>query len=172
MYCVRLTPYSWTQFLPQEQTQQIDTEVAVSPGDDVLVEVWVGDDRSESLSGLYGNFFIWNLSTNKATFHQTPVSPTVVPGAQVEWVVERITLFLPPSGIFEPSSYLADMANYGSLILDNAIARQANSPPRQGFVPYLSLGAQNITMTNGSDVLSQASPLTSDAMRFDWIAFT
>jgi hypothetical protein len=157
--------YIWTEFLPQQPTEQIITNFTVSPGDEILTEVWVGrSDDEPSLSGAFGRFFIMNLSTGGFADFSTPRGSTTVVGREAVWIMERPTL---------AGNVLPDLAKYDSAVMYSASARKANSPRYQGYVDYL--GARNLqdTMTNtaGTNTLSTVTAIDSNSMRFEWKGF-
>ena len=154
--------YAWTEFLPQQPTEQVITNFTINPGDEILTDVWVGTgDNEPSLSGAYGRFFIMNLSTGGFASLSTPRAPTSVSGREAVWIMERPTV----------GGSLPDLANYGSAVMYNASARKANSPRYKGYVPYLGVRNKQETMVNGADTLSTVTAIDSNSMRFDWKAF-
>jgi hypothetical protein len=154
--------YAWTEFLPQQPTEQVITNFTINPGDEILTDVWVGTgDNEPSLSGAYGRFFIMNLSTGGFASLSTPRAPTSVSGREAVWIMERPTV----------GGSLPDLANYGSSVMYNASARKANSPRYKGYVPYLGVRNKQETMVNGADTLSTVTAIDSSSMRFDWKAF-
>ena len=158
--------YIWSEFLPQQPTEQIVSNSTVSPGDEILTEVWVGrSDDEPSLSGGFGRFFIMNLSTGGFADFSTPRGSTKVFGREAVWIMERPTL---------AGGVLPDLANYGSAIMYGAQARRANSPRYQGYVDFL--GARNLqdTMTNAAltSTLSTVTAIDSQSMQFEWKAFS
>jgi hypothetical protein len=166
--------YAWTEFLPQQPTEQRITNFQISPGDQIFTEVWIGDlGKAPSISGTFGQFLIMNLTTQQTARMNTPVSGTNVTGKQAVWIAERPTQFFPATGIFGPSQGLYDLANYGSFVMYNAHARKAKSPRGTGYVPYYDLRSIQLSMTNAiGDVLSSVTPLDSTSMRFDWHKFS
>jgi hypothetical protein len=154
--------YAWTEFLPQQPTEQVITNFTINPGDEILTEVWVGTgDNEPTLSGAYGRFFIMNLSTGGFASLSTPRAPTSVSGREAVWIMERPTV----------GGSLPDLANYGSAVMYNATARKVNSPRYKGYVPYLGARNKQETMVNGADTLSTVTAIDSSSMRFDWKAF-
>ena len=154
--------YAWTEFLPQQPTEQVITNFTINPGDEILTDVWVGTgDNEPSLSGAYGRFFIMNLSTGGFASLSTPRAPTSVSGREAVWIMERPTV----------GGSLPDLANYGSAVMYNASARKVNSPRYKGYVPYLGVRNKQETMVNGADTLSTVTAIDSSSMRFDWKAF-
>ena len=166
--------YAWTEFLPQQQTSVQVTNFAVRPGDDMLVEVWIGNAGGPpSLAGSQGVFLLMNLTTGVSTRVYTPVDGTRVGGSAAVWIVERPTIILhPASGIFGNQYGYSDLANYGSAVMSEAYARKANSARGQGYAGYLGSRMKQITMVDdGNAVLSTVTPLDGESMRFDWKAF-
>jgi hypothetical protein len=158
-----LTSYhAWTEFLPQQPTEQVISNFTVNPGDEIFTEVWVGTgDNEPSLSGASGRFFIINLTTGGFASVSTTRAPTSVRGREAVWIMERPTV----------GGSLPDLANYGSAVMYNASARKVNSPRYQGYVPYLGARNKQTSMVNGADTLSTVTAIDSNAMRFDWKAF-
>ena len=153
---------TWTEFLPQQPTEQVISNFTVNPGDEIFTEVWVGTGDSEPfLSGASGRFFIMNLSTGAFASLSTARAPTTVSGREAVWIMERPTV----------GGSLPDLANYGSAVIYNASARKVNSPRYQGFVPYLGARNKTDTMVNGADRLSTVTAIDSNSRRFDWKAF-
>ena len=154
--------YAWTEFLPQQPTEQVIANFTINPGDEILTEVWVGTgDNEPSLTGPSGRFFIMNLSTGGFASLSTARAPTSVSGREAVWIMERPTV----------GGSLPDLANYGSAVMYNASARKVNSPRYQGFVPYLGARNKTNTMVNGADTLSTVTAVDANSMRFDWKAF-
>jgi hypothetical protein len=154
--------YAWTEFLPQQPTEQVISNFTINPGDEIFTEVSVGNaDGGLSLTGAFGRFLIMNLTTGAYTFVNTPRAPTSVSGRVAVWIMERPTV----------GGSLPDLANYGSAVMYNASARRVNSPRHQGYVPYLGGNNKQDTMVNGADTLSTVTAIDSSSMRFDWKAF-
>ncbi len=172
---IMLSTYSaWVEFLPQQPTSQLVSNFPVSPGDDILVEVWIGEAGSgPTLSGRFGVFLIMNLTTQLTTRIYTTVDATHVGGTEAVWILERPTILVPASGIFGAFNQLPDLANYGSAVMFDAYARKANSPRNQGYVPYLGPRNKAIAMVDGTSgrTLSTVTPIDSYSMRFLWAAF-
>jgi hypothetical protein len=153
--------YAWTEFLPQQATEQVLSNFTINPGDEIYTEVLVGGaDGSLSLNGALGRFFIMNLTTGAYAAVSTPRATTHVSGREAVWIMERPTV----GGI------LPDLANYGSAVMYNASARKANSPRYKGYVPYLGGNSKQDTMVNGVDTLSTVTAIDASSMRFDWRA--
>jgi hypothetical protein len=156
------TYYAWTEFLPEQPTEQQITNFPVHPGDEIFSQVWIGNaGSSPTLAGAFGVFFIENMTTSEYTWVYTPVGSTVVGGSEAVWIMERPTV----GGSFP------DLADYHSATMFNAYARRANSARHQGYVPYQGANNNQLTMFNGSDTLSTVTPIDTYSMRFDWQAF-
>jgi hypothetical protein len=67
-----------------------------------------------------------------------------------------------------------DLANYGSVVISNALAHIANRPRNQADVPYSGPRSFRVAMVNGStgNTLSNVTLLDAYSMRFDWKAFS
>jgi hypothetical protein len=156
------TYYAWTEFLPQQPTEQVVSGLVVNPGDTIFTEVWMGNaGSSPTLSGSFGIFVIMNLTTGAYTNIYTPVGGTSVSGSEAVWIMERPTV----------GGSLPDLANYGSAIMSSASARKANAGNHQGYIAYQGARNKQITMVNGTDILSMVTPIDANSMRFDWQRF-
>jgi hypothetical protein len=154
--------HAWAEFLPQQHSEQVISNFAIHPGDEIFTAVWIGSgDNEPSLASASATFFIMNLSTGGFASLSVPRSPLCVKGREAVWAMERPTV----------GGRLSDLANYGSAVMYNASARRANNPRSQGFVPYR--GARNLqsTMVNGPDTLSTVTAIDANSMRFEWKAF-
>lgn len=152
------TYYAWTQFLPQQQTEQQVTNFSVHPGDEIFCQVFVADaGQMPSLTGFFGQFVIMNQTTSTTTWSYTPRGTTNVGGSEAEWIMERPTV----------NGGLADLADYGSARMSNAVARKVAG----GYVGYQGATNEQITMFNGNDILSTVSAIDAVTMQFKWQAF-
>jgi Peptidase A4 family len=152
------TYYAWTQFLPQQQTEQQVTNFSVHPGDEIFCQVFVADaGQMPSLTGFFGQFVIMNQTTSTTTWSYTPRGTTNVGGSEAEWIMERPTV----------NGRLADLADYGSARMSNAVARKVAG----GYVGYQGATNEQITMFNGNDILSTVSAIDAVTMQFKWQAF-
>ena len=154
--------YAWTEFLPQQATEQQIANFPINPGDEIFCEVWIGNAGSgPTLSGAFGVLLLENLTTSESTTVYTPVGTTVVGGSEAVWIMERPSL----------GTALTDLADYASARMFNAYARKANSPRHRGYVPYQGANNLQITMVNGATTLSTVTPIDTYSMRFDWQHF-
>ena len=143
--------YAWTEFLPQQPTEQQIANFPINPGDEIFSEVWIGNaGSSPTLSGAFGVLLLENLTTSESTTVYTPVGSTVVGGSEAVWIMERPSL----------GTALTDLADYSSARMFNAYARKANSTRHRGYVPYQGANNLQITMINGPSTLSTVLPLT------------
>jgi hypothetical protein len=150
--------YAWTEFLPQQSTEQQITNFTVSPGDQMFAEMWIGNAGSApTLSGFFGVFLIENWTSGYYTWVYTPVGTTKVVGSEAEWIMER-----PKVG-----DALSDLANYEMANMFSAVARRTNGQ----YVAYQGATNEQLTMINGPDTLSTVAPVDSLAMEFMWHAF-
>lgn len=154
--------YAWTEFLPQQATEQQIANFPINPGDEIFCEVWIGNAGSgPTLSGAFGVLLLENLTTSESTTVYTPVGTTVVGGSEAVWIMERPSL----------GTALTDLADYTSARMFNAYARKANSPRHRGYVPYQGANNLQITMVNGATTLSTVTAIDTYSMRFDWQHF-
>lgn len=162
--------YGWTEFLPQQPTEQVISNFTVNPGDLILTQVWVGNPGSSaSLAGAYGIFSVENVSRSEYTTIYTSrcnasiwgicLVWTNVGGTEAEWIMERPTV----------NGALPDLANYGTTYMYNSYAHISNAGPY--FMNYDGATYQQISMYNGSDLLSTTWPVTSSTMGFSWYNF-
>lgn len=156
------TYYAWTEFLPQQPTEQVISGLVVNPGDLIFTQVWMGNaGSSPTLSGGFGIFLIMNLSTGVSASIYTPVGGTHVSGSEAVWIMERPTV----------GGSLPDLADYRSAIMSSASARKANAARQQGYVAYQDARNKQISMLNGTDILSTVTPIDANSMRFNWLRF-
>jgi hypothetical protein len=152
------TFYAWTEFLPQQPSEQVISGFTVNPGDLIQTEVWMGNAGSmPTLAGAFGVFWITNLTTGTTTHIYTPVGGTSVSGSEAVWIMERPTV----DGVFP------DLANFGSATMFDAIARKTGG----GYIAYQGARNQQLSMVNGSDTLAIVTPIDATTMRFDWLRF-
>jgi Peptidase A4 family len=167
-YLILSAYFAWTEFLPQQPTEQVLNSFVVRPGDEIYTEIYL----PLNTSGTIASFLLVNKTTGAAVWAGTPVGTTVVKGNQAVWITERPTGFHQPSGIFGAFQALDDLARYASFVMYDAHARKSNSPFGQGYVPYFSDSTIRVTMTNAqNDILSTVTSQDSTSMRFDWQRF-
>ncbi|HEY7414859.1 MAG TPA: G1 family glutamic endopeptidase, partial [Ktedonobacteraceae bacterium] len=105
--------HAWSEFWPDQLTMQVLPELKVSPGDEMLVSIWMGDKNSDLK--LNGDFVFWlaNLTNHEYTSDSIPRgTTTVVHGTTAEWIVERP--ILEPVSATGPRNY-ANLSDYNSL---------------------------------------------------------
>jgi hypothetical protein len=158
--------YAWTEVLPNQQSEVVQSNLPVSPGD----QMWAAS-MLDYQSGT-GTLFLQNSTTNEAIFVPAPVGAFAL-GWSAEWIMERPQY---PDGSF------TDLSNYLFAIMSGAFA--VTGPPLPtGYISYNgtimdvpggsvpSPQSIQVTMVNGSDVLSQVTPLDSYSMFFNWVNF-
>jgi Peptidase A4 family len=158
------TYYAWTEFLPQQATEQVISGFPVSAGDRIFTEVWMGNaGSSPTLAGAFGCFLVMNLSNGYTSSIYTPIGTTKVGGTEAVWIMERPTV----GGVFP------DLANYGSATITSASARQANAAAHSGYIAYQGLANKQITMVNSAqtDTMSTVTPVDASSMLFTWKNF-
>src|SRR5438552_3884595 len=106
-------------------------------------------NASPNLNGAYCIFHIQNLSNAQYTTVYTPRGSTAIDGSEAEWVMERPTV----------NGSLPYLANYGTVNMYSAYARRADGA--KGYVPYQGDTNAQITMMNGSHILSTVTPLNT-----------
>jgi hypothetical protein len=158
--------YAWSEFLPPQATEQVIPNFAVTPGDLMFTEVWVGNaGQSPSLSGYYGIAFVEDISRGEYTYIYvcrglsffgacTNIAQTTVGGSEAEWIMERPTV----------GGSLPDLSDYSYSYMYDAYATKTNGT----YVVYNGANNQQIFMYNGSDLLSGAYPSTGSTMLFYW----
>jgi hypothetical protein len=156
------TYYAWTEFLPQQPTEQVISGLKVNPGDQIFTEVWMGNAGSmPTLSGAFGVFLVMNLTNGSYSQIYTPIGGATVSGSEAVWIMERPSL----------GGSLPDLANYGATLMQHAYARTAPASGGHSFVAYQGARNKQISMTNGSNTLSSVIPLTATSMFFIWLRF-
>jgi hypothetical protein len=146
---------AWTEWYPLSSATI--SNFPVNPGDEVEVWTWVGTSTGAySATGNVGWFYLWNVTENVVAAYLSTTAPsgTTFNGHTAEWVMERP----------EVNGSLSSLADYASAPLFDAWAYDFNG----GLHLYTSDSSTQITMTNGSDVLSTVAPVSSEAMQFTW----
>jgi len=161
---------AWSQFLPQQPTEQIISGVPLNPGDEVFAEVFVANaGGSPDLKGAFGVF--WLETPSGVSQIYTPVGGTVVGGGTAEWVVERTTL-CGDAACTPSKSSLGNLANYTSASMINGMARKSRAPRRGGYTNCCDLGSTRISMVNNSGTtLSTPSTPDGTTAAFTWNGF-
>jgi hypothetical protein len=149
--------YAWTQFVPQQTSEQVIQNLVVNAFDDVLVMVELRDSNAF--------FYIFNLTTSESTTVATPFGDTVVRATQADWIMERPGL---------SNNTLSDLADYMPTKMSGvAVSVAGDSYTYQGVslngAP--SMSSEEIFMRNGSDILSVAFPYDSSTILFLWIGY-
>jgi hypothetical protein len=153
--------YAWTQVLPAEQNEAVQSNLHVSPNDQMLVTSVLDLNTST------GQLFLQNNTTNEFIYVQVPVG-AFAPGNSTEWIMERPTF----------NGSLTDLSNYGLAVMSSAFA--AGATP-SGIISYnttvidgniLAPNSTQLTMFNGAhDALSLVTPLDELSMLFSWLGY-
>jgi hypothetical protein len=153
--------FAWSEFLPQQPGEQTITAIPVAPEDEIYCSVWIADaGGAPSLNGYFGQAFLMNLTTQRSTWIYTERSATIVNGGTAEWIMERPGLPAPQKGLW-------DLADYGSAVMSNAVARLADSPPRAGYVACQRGMNRPITMLDKAGrITSTVEAIDAYSMRF------
>lgn len=156
--------YAWTELLPNQPTEN-EISLSVNPGDDILVNVWIGDSSAYiDQNGGYAWFSFLNKTQHQSTRIWTKLGGTYFNGSSAEWIMERPTV---------GGSY-SDLADYGAAMIFNAAAA-----PTSGYnIPSYTAANLQLYMANSTSIggpdnntLSTAIPLIPNAMNFLWLHF-
>jgi hypothetical protein len=157
--------YYWTEIVPRQPTEHQINGFPVHPGDEIYCQLWIGDQYAlPSLDGTHGYIYVHNLDTRIYIVGDFFLGSDYILGRSAEWIMER------PKDV---NGHLPDLANYGSVIMRNPIARD----PARNYYYYLQAPYTNLIMVPvGNDPaaptpLSIAAPIDSATFRFDWQAF-
>jgi hypothetical protein len=149
---------AWTEFLPPQQNAQVLANFDVSPGDEMLTLVWVGNpDETPALwypSGppLFAIAFVQDITRNEYTFVDTCLGlvidknctneeQTPILGMEAEWIMERPCL---GSGV--NNCVYSALADYDSTMMYDAYALQTNGQ----LMNYNGANNQQIFMLNNN----------------------
>jgi hypothetical protein len=147
---------AWTEWYPFNSVTV--SNFSVNPGDDIRAWTWTLDSSGHySANATVGWFYLYNATQNVAVESSTNIPSGIsFNGHCAEWVMERPT-------VNGSVSTLAQYASPTNLI--NALAYDLNG----GTHYYSSDNSLQVTMTNGSTVLSRVAPLNSSTMAFTWV---
>ena len=146
---------AWTEWYPY--TSQSVSNFPVNPGDTIWAWTWVGTSNDTwSATGGVGWFYLYNASQNVSSGYISTAAPsgTYFNGHQAEWVMERPTV----------GGSVANLANYSSATIFDAWAYDFAYNAHY----YGSDASWNLSMYNGSDLLSTVAPVDSMTMQFAW----
>jgi hypothetical protein len=148
---------AWTQFLPQQQTEQVVTGLNVNPFDEIVMVIFI--------VGTNAVFSMGNVTADEYTSVETPFGRTSPVLNQADWIMERPTV----------NNQLPDLACYFAAAMNDAFAFTATNEVEwySGRVSGGGTGPSVLqeTMTNGNDILSTVLPITYDNMLFLWHGF-
>ncbi len=146
---------AWTEWYPL--TSATVSNFPVSNGNTVEIWTWVGTSADQySPTGNTGWFYLWNVSQNVVAAYLSTTAPsgTTFNGHTAEWVMERP----------EVDGSLSSLANYGTAEITNAWAYDYKG----NLHLYTSDTSTNLSMYNGSDLLSTVAAVGSESMEFTW----
>jgi hypothetical protein len=134
--------YAWSELLPNQPTEQ---EVfSVNASDEVEVEVWIGTGSgAPNPKGGYGSFRIIDWTQSNESKFYVPLARTHYNGTEAEWIMERPTV----------GGSLPELSEYVIATMVDATALQVKGTK---WVPCGTAANRNISMYNGSDLLSEA----------------
>lgn len=146
---------AWTEWYPY--SSQSVSNFPVNPGDQIWAWTWVGTANDVwSATGGVGWFYLYNATQNVSSGYLSTAAPagTVFNGHQAEWVMERPSV----------GGSVTSLANYSSATVFDAWAYDFAYHARY----YQSDASWNLSMYNGSDLLSTVAPVDSMTMQFAW----
>jgi hypothetical protein len=147
---------AWTEWYPY--SSQTVSNFPVQPGDDIRAWTWVRDAQGNwDPNGNVGWFYLWNATQGVYTMSSTTAPSGIkLGGHTAEWVMERPTV----------NGSLATLAQYQSPVsITGALAYDLNGQPHK----YTQDTSWNVTMMNGSTVLSKVAPVNDTTMAFTWV---
>lgn len=151
-----LTAYrAWTELLPGQQAESVLTNITVSPGDVVFLELWIGQIGTGFATVTGKDLFMilcLGVTTSGeepaggACFNYTPLAGAVVSGATAEWIMERPTYYDSSSG----TTSLTELANFGNVTVfeGDLAAKRSGTLRGQGYVGCCGAGSSLINMTS------------------------
>jgi hypothetical protein len=150
--------YAWSEFLPQQQTEQVVAGFTVSPGDEMYSNLSMCSFSGPYCFGVYNGtnaaFLLEDITQSEYTLFYTPRGSTHVGGSEAEWIMER-------PGI---NNSLPDLANYVFAIMSGAYACNDGFPDSANCMnfnsPQSGTTSKEIWMYNGSDLLSWVVPIS------------
>jgi hypothetical protein len=161
--------YAWTELLPNQSTAQ-QVGLSINPGDEVSVEVWVGDsDGNINQTGGYAWYSILDSTQEQIVYVMTALSGTYFEGSEAEWIMER-----PCLGQCSTSTPdYADLSNYIIASMNGAGA----AAPKGDWTLSSASGNRQLTMYNekvnypDNNLLASAISALPELILFDWYNF-
>lgn len=153
--------YAWTELLPAQSIQML-ANFNVSPGDEMFIEVWVGNFFPQTPS-LFGNLaiaFVEDITRGEYTYVYNPIASGQILGYQAEWIMERP---------FENGA-LPDLADYNNANMYLPYAQLWLPFVGPGaWISYDQANAQQIFMTGSTgDLLSGAFSVGPGRIYYNW----
>ncbi|MBV9268478.1 MAG: hypothetical protein JO061_20085 [Acidobacteriaceae bacterium] len=159
--------YAWSEFLPQQQTEQVIGGFHVNPGDEIystfsLCSFGIYGICFSQYNGTQASFVMENISRSEYTQFYVPRGGTFVNASEAEWIMERPTV----------NGSLPDLSTYLIAVMNGAYACNTGFPDSANCMNYNSpkkgFTSQKISMYNGKDLLSFPIPVSSTEMEFFW----
>jgi hypothetical protein len=157
---------AWTEVLPNQTSEQ-DTNLSPNPGDEVYVQVWIGDDEGNpNGKGSWAWAYLVDSTQRAAVSVRTPLSGTHFSGKSAEWIMERPLVNNVP----------AILSDFNGVSMTDAYAyyRKKTAEPR---VPAQTASTTKLALhneyVNGNDnnLLSEAQAFGSSWLYFTWYNF-
>ena len=142
--------YAWTEVVPNQLEQP---RFYVNPGDDMFVEVWVGDSTGDPKpSGNTAWFQVVDTTQSLGGQYSTPLAGTSFSGSTAEWIMERPCA----ANCSGPSSgwVFNDLANYGSVVMSDALVQTPKDVGLKKVIDYST--AENVRINMYNDYLNFA----------------
>ncbi len=149
------TYFAWTELLPGQSITTLPN-FNVSPGDEMFVEVWVGNKgASPSLSGQYAIAFVEDVTKAEYTYVYNLIGSVKVLGYQAEWIMER-----PFEG-----GVLPGLADYNNVYMYLPWTEETDGT----WISYNQNSATQLTMVNGTgNTMSSAFSIDSNTIWYVW----
>jgi hypothetical protein len=155
---------AFTEVVPNEGVTQ-PLNFKPSPGDNMFVGVWIGDVNGYiNPNGTYAWFYVYDVSQSNAIQCRTPLNGIYFNGSEAEWIMER------PKNLNNGSYF--DLANYQSAQMSEAGVQQVLDRTANTFQfwPAGAVVTNNVSMYNGTDLLSEVSSFSDSSINFKWVS--
>jgi len=160
--------FAWTEFVPFQSIEVVPS-FNVSPGDQVYVAVWVGNQgQAASLSGVYAIAFVEDITQSEFTYVYncrglvsngkcTTKDQTRIYGYQAEWIMER-----PYEG-----GVLPEPADYGVAYMSVPYAQQTDG----AWINYEQSNTQQLFMYGSTGNLLSGAYTYGDEIEYAWFNY-
>ena len=167
-YKGRVTTYfTWVEYLPNNLMQ---LSFPVSPGDDLWVESWVGDNVGNlNVNGGFGWYYFEDFTTN-TWFEPPPIAkPPNAPaftGASAEWIMERQQI----NGVIPELSDYVTTNVFNANAGDSSGNGSAYDAQNSNLTAWTMIGCNHYQDCTGYsyNTLSVVSDIGNDTMQFLW----